>query len=77
MGFLAEHQLEVTIKQETSPTYHHFMGNSTSRLELFVEGKTHPHITNVETDVRHILNTSAHDEVTATINSTKATSHSD
>ena len=65
--FLHEQQLDVTSHQPDIPTYHHFNGDTTSRLDMFVEHRHDTVIHNVTTDYRHTLNTSSHDAVTATL----------
>lgn len=65
--FLQEHHLAVTDKQPDSPTYYHFTGSITSRLDLFIEKQHSPVIQTIINDTRHPLNTSPHDAVTATV----------
>ena len=55
--FLQEHSLAVSSLQCDTPTYHHFNGGSTSRLDLFVEKCSHPILRNFkvgcETPTQH------------------------
>lgn len=64
-AFLREQQLVLTPHQDDTPTYHHFNGNTTSRLDMFIERSRNRTIQKVRIDIRHILNTSSHDALTA------------
>ena len=65
--FMEEHQLQINEKQADTPTYHHFNGRSTSRLDVFIERRGNPMLEKVSVDERHPINTSAHDAITATV----------
>lgn len=66
--FMDEHDLNVSQHQPSDPTFHHFNGRSTSRLDLVIEKKGHSVIDSISLDRRNPLNTSAHDAVLATLN---------
>lgn len=61
--FMEEHHLTVSSRQPTTPTYFHFMGSSTSRLDYFMERSSYPVLREILVDSRHTINTSSHDAV--------------
>ena len=64
-NFMNEHKLVISSWQPPTATYHHFIGGSSSRLDVFIEKQGHEIISDVKVDSRHPLNTSSHDAVFA------------
>jgi hypothetical protein len=66
-SFLLEHSLTVSEMQAQICTYHHFNGTSSSRIDMFIEKCGKQKIRKVLNETRHVLNTSAHDPITAVL----------
>ena len=67
VSFLSEYHLEVSPKTPLTPTYHHFMGNSASRLDVFIQREGTVNIQSIRVHSREALNISPHDAVSATV----------
>ena len=65
--FLAEMKMEVPNAQSDMPTYHHFNGNSKSRLDMFITRRAELAFDKITNDNRNELNTGSHDALTATL----------
>ena len=65
--FCKEESIRISPHMPNTPTFHHFNGMSTSRIDLFLQRKDDETIENITILVREPLNTSPHDPVVATI----------
>ncbi len=62
-----EDGLRVCPLQSDQPTFHHFNGSSTSRIDLFIQRRNDEFICKADTHAREATNTGPHDPVTAYI----------
>ena len=65
--FLTEMKMEVCTAQSDMPTYHHFNGNTKSRLDMFITRRMELDLDRVSNDYRNEINTGSHDALTATL----------
>jgi hypothetical protein len=65
--FCHENCMQVSPLTPCTPTFYHFNGKSSSRIDLFVQRKDEEIISNIKIHTREPLNTSPHDPVSATI----------
>ena len=58
----------VSVDKSKTPTYHHFVGGITSKIDyMFIQPQTLSKVSKFRIDVRHPLNLSCHDAISATI----------
>ena len=65
--FLEENGFEVLKLMPNKPTFHHFNGRSSSRIDLFIERTNENSIHHISIDERNPINLGMHDPITADI----------